>query len=281
MNKHQPLIFTDLDGTLLDHATYDWRAARRALALAAEMHIPVIPCSSKTLAECMAIQRELQLDGPIIFENGSGIAVPKSQFAKPPSNVSSETDQHWLCGFSLSYPALRKTLQSLRKQHHFMFKGFGDMSTEEVCEHTGLAAEQAQLAQQRHYSEPLVWLDDAKTFDAFNAEIKQEGLQLTRGGRFVHVLGHSDKGKAMLWLGTLYEYQKNVTPYLIALGDSHNDLPMLQEADVAVIVRNAHKAALQYTAAQNKQRVLFTDPCGPEGWNEAVLKLLKEELVHG
>jgi ribonucleotide monophosphatase NagD (HAD superfamily) len=46
-----PLVFTDLDGTLLDHDTYDWTPARDALDRLTRAGIPVVFTSSKTAAE--------------------------------------------------------------------------------------------------------------------------------------------------------------------------------------------------------------------------------------
>lgn len=45
------LIFTDLDGTLLDHDTYGYGEAREALDYIKRRRIPLILCSSKTRAE--------------------------------------------------------------------------------------------------------------------------------------------------------------------------------------------------------------------------------------
>ena len=42
------VIYTDLDGTLLDHHTYSFDAARSTIAALSERGIPVIPCTSKT-----------------------------------------------------------------------------------------------------------------------------------------------------------------------------------------------------------------------------------------
>ena len=64
------LIFTDLDGTLLDSHTYDWQPAAAWLARLREKNIPVILCSSKTAAEMLHIQKLLGLQGlPLIAEN--------------------------------------------------------------------------------------------------------------------------------------------------------------------------------------------------------------------
>ncbi|MEM7522055.1 MAG: mannosyl-3-phosphoglycerate phosphatase, partial [Pseudomonadota bacterium] len=43
MSSTAPLcVFTDLDGTLLDHETYHWTAAAPALAALAAVNAPVI-----------------------------------------------------------------------------------------------------------------------------------------------------------------------------------------------------------------------------------------------
>ncbi|WP_257294501.1 hypothetical protein [Endozoicomonas sp. YOMI1] len=51
------LVFTDLDGSLLDHNHYGWAAARPALELLSEREIPVIFNTSKTFKEVLVIQR--------------------------------------------------------------------------------------------------------------------------------------------------------------------------------------------------------------------------------
>jgi mannosyl-3-phosphoglycerate phosphatase len=45
------IIFTDLDGTLLDYSTYSFEKALPALQLVRERDIPLIICSSKTAKE--------------------------------------------------------------------------------------------------------------------------------------------------------------------------------------------------------------------------------------
>lgn len=57
--KETLLVFTDLDGTLLDIHTYDWRPASAWLDKLQDHQIPVILCSSKTAAETLEIQQDL------------------------------------------------------------------------------------------------------------------------------------------------------------------------------------------------------------------------------
>ncbi len=67
------IIFTDLDGTLLDHDTYAWKEAEPALDLCKTLKVPVILASSKTRAEMETIRREMSISDPFIAENGGGI----------------------------------------------------------------------------------------------------------------------------------------------------------------------------------------------------------------
>lgn len=279
--KKQVLIFTDLDGTLLDHDSYDWRAAAPALALASEHKVPVIPCTSKTYAECQTLVKELGLDGPFVFENGAGVALPTALFS-PPEHPQIEVDgDYWLYSLGESYSKIRRTLEFLRATAHYQFRGIGDMSVAEVCDSTGLNEENAKRARMRRHGEPLLWLDDAKSFDLFVKDVKRADLHITRGGRFIHVIGAHDKGQAMLWLTTMYRQQSHLPAFVIAAGDSSNDLPMLKLADAAVIVRSAHRAPLELEPHSPEQLVVTTELTGPGGWNQAITTLLHAENSHG
>lgn len=67
-------VFTDLDGTLLDHNTYSWDAARPALDRLVRLQCLVVLASSKTAAEVLALQDIMALSGqPALVENGSGL----------------------------------------------------------------------------------------------------------------------------------------------------------------------------------------------------------------
>jgi mannosyl-3-phosphoglycerate phosphatase len=67
------VVFSDLDGTLLDHNTYGWQAAQPALNLCKKCHVPIVLVSSKTRAEMELLRGELSVSAPFVSENGGGI----------------------------------------------------------------------------------------------------------------------------------------------------------------------------------------------------------------
>ena len=70
------IIFTDLDGTLLDHTNYGFEAALPMLDFIKTNDIPLIIVTSKTKNEVIRIQELLGFKAPFIIENGAGIFIP-------------------------------------------------------------------------------------------------------------------------------------------------------------------------------------------------------------
>lgn len=270
------LVFTDLDGSLLDHDDYGFSAARPALELLRRQHIPLIPATSKTLAEMRRLQIALHNSHPFIVENGSAICIPRGYFDEPAfaDYASAEYDDGYrLLRLAPSYAAVIATLQDLRHRHGYRFRGFNDMSNTEVARDTGLGEDEAALARQRLCTEPLLWQDDADAFERFGAELASAGLRLLRGGRYWHVASSADKASAMHELATLYRRAGECDYTCIALGDSPNDLAMLGAADIAIIIRRKDGAAM---TLESGGRVITTELPGPAGWNDAVIRILNE-----
>lgn len=246
-NAPKPLIFTDLDGTLLDHHTYGYEAAVPVLRRLAGLGIPVIANTSKTRAEWLHLAAEMGNTDAYVVENGSAI--------------------HWPDGrcevFGERRERILETLAALKKRYRF--EGYADWGVAEISERTGLDLVSAARSADRQYSEPLVWLGGAKEKDAFRAEIESAGLTTLQGGRFLHVLGRTDKGRAVDFLRS-----PEFSP-IIALGDSGNDIAMLQAADIAVVLASASGGRLEF---ESQNRVIRTALPGPEGWAEALTSIL-------
>lgn len=262
------LVATDLDGTLLDHYSYSWQAAQASIHMLQAGGSMIVINTSKTLAEAHAMQQELNLDAPFIVENGSAIyapvASPAARFLKPYNTEFSRL----ILGADIT--AITHLLHQLRAKHNWQFEGFSDWSVAEVAQHTNLTHDQAALAKERQFSEPILWQDSEKNFSTFSKELIKHQLKILRGGRFIHVLGKSDKGSALL---TLRQQLPDFShTKLICLGDSYNDLDMLQIADYPVLVRSP---AHDFPAHQCAVPPIYTTAYGPAGWHEAIQKILQ------
>jgi mannosyl-3-phosphoglycerate phosphatase len=251
--RTQWLVFTDLDGTLLDHDSYDHGPACPALERLRRAGIPVIPATSKTLAELDELAPTLGLSGPRVAENGSVSVLPGP---RPLVEVTPP-----------GYAGIRAFLAECREQRGWRFRGFGDMTLEEIGTHTAMGPDQAARAAQRLGSEPLLWLDERQAEAQFRAYAAQRGLRVVQGGRFLHLLGDTDKGRALhavvrAWGGPVSS---------IALGDSPNDRDLLLAADICVIVRRKDGGHL---ALPQRPDAIITEGAGPAGWNQAIHRLL-------
>ena len=265
------LVFTDLDGTLLDHDDYSFSAAAPALALLRELHIPVIANTSKTLAELEALNQAMDNTHPCIVENGSALCIPSGYFSAVPGATTMPDYQ--VIRLAPEYTTLIETLHRLRSEKGYRFRGFYDMSAEQVAADTGLSVADAARAKRRLCSEPLIWEDSPEAFDQFESALDDVGFSLTRGGRYWHVMAQQGKAQAMQQMQGLYETATGTVFTTIGLGDSPNDEAMLRAADIAIIVRRPDGTHLECEGAK---RVLHTRSIGPAGWNESMHKLIDE-----
>ena len=94
------VIYTDLDGSLLDHDSYSHAAADVLLAELETHGIPVIIASSKTRCEQIPLRNELGNRHPFIVENGAAVFIPAGYFETRPSGTADENG-YWVKRFSL------------------------------------------------------------------------------------------------------------------------------------------------------------------------------------
>lgn len=276
----QYLIFTDLDGTLLDHNTYSFQPAVDMLTKLKQSNIHVIPNTSKTFAELIFFRQQAKLDTPFIVENGAAVFIPMG-FVKHQPPETEVFERFWVKSFSKSRPHWLTLLKTLPPDLQQCYVGFSAMNNEQLCNETGLNAPAALNANSRLYSEPLKWLGTELQKQTFKKQLTAAGANVLQGGRFLHISGNSDKGTAMLWLSKLLtNNQPNTTFTTVALGDSYNDNEMLEVADIAIQIKS-HKH--DFPALQRTDNVLQSSLFGPSGWTECLQQLIDspQELHHG
>ncbi len=253
------LVFTDLDGTLLDHETYSFEAARPALEALKRRGIPLILASSKTQAEMQSLSHALNIDLPLIVENGGGIANLPGKSASAPC-----------------YSKIRSVLDAMPRNIRAAYSGFGDWTVEEIAQRTGLSEDASALAATRQFSEPGIWSGSVSEFESFKAYLAEGGFKVVRGGRFDTIMGQTSKADAMQRLKEHYEALSGETVTTVALGDAPNDVSMLEAADHGFIVTNHAHTPLPELDGERDGRISRTLLPGPSGWNRAILDYLNE-----
>ena len=270
----QLLVFSDLDGTLLDHESYSWEAARPAVEALRRHDIPLVPVSSKTRVELESLRADLDNPHPYIVENGAAIYIPTGYFSDLHA-TDDDQDEHFISA-GPTRDALQDPINLAREERGFRFKSFTELGTSEICWLTGLSQDAAEKANTRAASEPLLWQDNETRLQEFSKFLDDIGLRCIRGGRFVHVMGQFDKADAVARLVSLYAQKyPGVKLTTVALGDGPNDLQMLAQADIAVVIRGKH--AFDMTL-ESQAHVMHPTAPGPTGWNEAILSILHEHI---
>jgi mannosyl-3-phosphoglycerate phosphatase len=232
-SKTNAVIFTDLDGTLLNES-YSFKEVQSTINQLQAAGVKIVFCSSKTRSEIEYYKEKLDIKDPFVSENGAAIFVPKDHF-KQIQSCTRETRQYYVIELGIPYSIIRQAFERIKTSCDCSMVGFGDMTPEEIAEDSGLSVSLAKLAKQREYTEPfkLGKGQDEQVVEA----IRQENLCCTKGGRYYHLVGHHDKASAIILLKKMYEREFGDL-CTVGVGDHINDLGMLRVVDKSFMVED-------------------------------------------
>lgn len=241
------VIFTDLDGTLLNHEDYSFEDAKPSLEYIKKHDIPLIFTTSKTKDECEILQKQMNITAPFIVENGAAIYYPDGR-----------VDQ-----LGLQHHQIKNFMD--RWIDEFKILSFSNMKIEDIMEYTLFSYEQAKVAKSRDFSEPFL-IHDERRLTELEQLAEAEGMKILKGGRFYHCVGiKQDKGVAVQ--RTLKHYPNSIC---IGLGDNYNDVAMLKVVDIPVLIPHHEGKYIDFEL----ENLIKAPYKGSLGWHEVLKKIL-------
>ncbi|MBW3041876.1 mannosyl-3-phosphoglycerate phosphatase-related protein YedP [Prochlorococcus marinus] len=254
-NNSKLWIVTDLDGTLMDE-NYDISPARNTLNLLRELAIPVIPCTSKTASEVRFFRNENRLLDPFIVENGAAV------YGCHENNTS-----EWELLLGKSYKELRIILMNISEKVNYHLTPLNDLNNNQIFELTGLSDQGIKRALDRQWSVPFLNPPD-EIFEKVKLICESYDVHVFKGNRMSHLLSNeSHKGKAV---NKLKLYLNNKDVKVVALGDSQNDLPLLEYADISIVVPGINGPNKYLQNGIDKGSFRLANAPHAQGWSNSV-----------
>jgi mannosyl-3-phosphoglycerate phosphatase len=267
MNKSmsQKIIFTDIDGTLMDIYSGNFEGTDLLVRKFKRMGIPIILCSAKTRSEQECIRDKLGLSDPFIIENGGAVVIPDGYFDDLEIVPRTGKNGYSLIEIGGHSNEIRKQLAKIREELQIKFKGTSDMTLDEISSRVRIPLPLAKRMSKREYGETILEIDPSD-LDKLAKVCKRIGLKVIHGGRYTDITQGNDKGKATSILIDLFKrkYQPKGTIF-IGLGDSENDLSMLRLMDLPVLVQRANGSWCD----SRIKNLLRSTGIGPKGWRNS------------
>ncbi|MEJ2319865.1 MAG: HAD-IIB family hydrolase [Gemmatimonadales bacterium] len=264
------LIFTDLDGSLLDQADYSYEGARPALDRIAHEGWPLVFVTSKTRSEVEALQRRMDVEGPFVVENGAAVFFPASLIGLdiPVIPDASSDGSVRALVFGRLYSEVRRFMENVRGD--FGLRGFGDMELREIAELTDLPPEDAERARAREFTEPFI-MADPERLPELEAAAAARGFAITTGGRLYHLMGAGqNKGRAVRKVQEILAGSERNPVVSLGLGDSPNDAEMLEVVDHAIVIPRPDGSVMEVP----RDDVVVAPEPGSRGWSSALLDVV-------
>jgi len=130
------------------------------------------------------------------------------------------------------------------------------------------------MAKNREFTEPFLMEDVSALLD-LEETAKANGLKITRGGRFFHFIGErQDKGRAVQIATEIISGNINDKVISIGIGDSANDIPMLECVDIPVLIPHPD-GSFEDLDINN---LMHAGQPGSKGWNQIVIDILSNTL---
>jgi mannosyl-3-phosphoglycerate phosphatase len=267
------IIYTALEGALLDARTGSFSAAEEALSELARRHIPLVLVTSRTREEIEPLRRQMEHSHPFITESGGGIYFPDGYFNIKIPDV--QRSGRYLClALGRPYKGICDALDEVAEQSGVGVAGFHHMSRREIAENTGLKQRDADLARSREFDEPFFFTSaDENDIARFIATAKERGFQTRAGQKFWHFSSGCDSARAVRSLTKLFRDATRIKLRAVGIGPASEELPWLRAVDHAVSL-GAPESVPKHGEAPPPDDAAPSPVSGPSGWSSFILNII-------
>ena len=263
MRKKKILIFTDLDGSLLDKETFKFDVIKDYFNELVRNGIIIIPNSSKTEAELLDFNEQNNLDLSFIAENGSSIhKLNKIHQNLPDKIIISRTIDEIRNIYEENI-----SLDFENKITHIL-----ELEREKQQKILGLPLSKVKLAIKRDHSLPIKFNGIEIEKNEFIKIMKNSGLTIQTGGRIMNVCDNVNKSKAMSRALQLIRKQLDDEIITIGVGDNENDIEMIKQTDYPCLVKNENFDS----SLINIDNLIKSDEPSPKGWSDVIKTALQK-----
>lgn len=260
------VIFSDIDGTFLDHNTFDEGKNFDILDTLTRCDHHFIFNSSKTFHEIKKLQEAHSATHPFICETGGGIyhkdmTLDSFDQKRDGYNIMFESKR-----VNTFHNIVMKEIDDGFRQDLEIFDNIDETRKRRL---SGLSAENLRLASKRDFSMLIKWKSDQKRFKLFRSVLSRHNLSIIKGSRFYHICGHQNKGKALLYFLAKLSSSRKITNFItVGIGDSNNDVDMLLNVDFPCVVQSPSSAGL--VKKIRNRNLIQSKNHAPKGWEECV-----------
>jgi len=272
------LIFTALEGALVDPHTDSFAGAEEALAELDRRKIAFVLLTSRTREEIDPIRRKMGHNHPFVTENGGGIFFPDGYFSlRIPGSV--RTARYLSVAQGRPYAEVCEALDEIAEECAVGVAGFHHMSLREIADNTGLRPKSAELARAREFDEPFYFTStDDDAMARFVETARARGFDTRRGRTFWHLSAKCDAARAVRSLTGLFREATHIKLRLVGIGGSEGDLPWLRAVDHAVLLPDSRETAKPSEHPRENpgrtRSIVMGDAPGAAGWNKAILNII-------
>ncbi len=266
MQYKKKIIFTDLDESLLKNNKFNSRVLGSFIKNLLIENFSIIAITSKTYLEVFDLFKENSLNFPFSTENGAAFYIPtnKNSYYKKTNSKAKE-----------STIIKEILLKKINKNYFKSIKLIEYLDTNKQMNITKLSKADIDKFIKRKYSVPILWEGNNNLFQIFKNDLKKYNLKIVFGGKLWNISGNHNK------LDAFNFYLKELCPKFIedeiltiAIGDSMNDIEMLNKAQYSGIVKNESHIKI---ILNKKKNIFYSNLSAPEGWVE-VIKNIKNYM---